>query len=85
MLIMNCSECGGIVAVDQMLCKDCGHDMLAEDIASRPVDGAPAWSLMNSLVTSLFEARARLQPVSHFPWSPHGTEWSVRPPVDRRG
>ena len=35
---MNCSECGGTVAVDRMCCEKCGHDMLAEDIALRPVN-----------------------------------------------
>ena len=44
--------------------------------------GAPMRSKL--VVTSLFEARARLQPAGHFSWSPHGTDWSVRPPVDRR-
>ena len=63
MLIMNwtCSECGGMVSVDRMRCKKCGHDMLAEDIAMRPLEGAPAWSLVNSLLSRVSEAKARLQ------------------------
>ena len=34
---MKCSECGGVVSLDRMRCEKCGHDMLAEDIALRPV------------------------------------------------
>ncbi len=31
---MECSQCGGAVAVDRMRCQTCGHDMLAEDIVT---------------------------------------------------
>ena len=61
MLIMRCSECDGVVSIVRMRCEKCGHDMLAEDIAMRPVEGAPAWSLVNSLLSSLSEVKARLQ------------------------
>ena len=58
-----CSECGGMVAIDRMRCTKCGHDMLAEDIAMRPFEGAPACTLMNILLSSLSEAKAKL-PIS---------------------
>ena len=34
---MRCSECDRPIAVDQLRCDHCGHDMLPEDIARRPI------------------------------------------------
>ena len=44
---MECSQCGGDVAVDRMRCQTCGHDMLAEDIVAG--DGEAATGLMTFL------------------------------------
>ena len=47
---MECSQCGGDVAVDRMRCQTCGHDMLAEDIVTG--DGQAAAGVMTFLTGS---------------------------------
>ena len=61
---MNCSSCGGDVAVGRMQCTSCGHDMLVEDLARRPTSPRNL-SLATSVGSFLRDTTERLHPTRH--------------------